>query len=138
MSARPEKLAQYRETRLIDPFENFVGPLYELGEGAARRYAFVVDERHVNMRGVIHGGMLMTLADMTLGQAAWDACDHANVVTLNVQSQFIKGAGLGDIVEVSPVITRRTRAIIFIRGDFEVGGEIIFSCASLWKILGQD
>ena len=138
MSALPQKLAGYRPTKLIDPFENFVGPLYETGEGIGRRYAFVVDERHINLRGVIHGGMLMTLADMTLGQAAWDACDHANVVTLNVQSQFIKGAKIGDIVEVTPVVTRRTRSIIFIRGDYEVGGEIIFSCASLWKIIGQD
>ena len=138
MSALPQKLAGYRPTKLIDPFENFVGPLYETGEGIGRRYAFVVDERHINLRGVIHGGMLMTLADMTLGQAAWDACDHANVVTLNVQSQFIKGAKIGDIVEVTPFVTRRTRSIIFIRGDYEVGGEIIFSCASLWKIIGQD
>ncbi|HSM97262.1 MAG TPA: PaaI family thioesterase [Rhizomicrobium sp.] len=138
MSALLEKLSGYRATRLIDPFENFVGPLYEIGEKLARRYAFVVDERHVNMRGVIHGGMLMTLADMTMGQAAWDACDHADVVTLNMQSQFIRGARLGEIVEVQPVLTRRTRSIIFLRGDFMVGDEIIFSCASLWKILGQD
>ncbi|MGN6148397.1 MAG: PaaI family thioesterase [Rhizomicrobium sp.] len=138
MSALPAKLAGYRETKLIDPFENFVGPLYEIGEKLDRRYAFVVDERHVNMRGVIHGGMLMTLADMTMGQAAWDACDRADVVTLNMQSQFIRGARLGEIVEVQPTLTRRTRSIIFLRGDFMVGEEIIFSCASLWKILGQD
>jgi uncharacterized protein (TIGR00369 family) len=138
MSAIPEKLAGYRLTKLIDPFENFVGPLYERGEKLARQYAFVVDERHVNMRGVIHGGMLMTLADMTMGQAAWDACDHADVVTLNMQSQFIRGARLGEVVEVQPVLTRRTRSIIFLRGDFKVSEEIIFSCASLWKIIGQD
>ncbi|HEY2032276.1 MAG TPA: PaaI family thioesterase, partial [Rhizomicrobium sp.] len=118
--------------------ENFVGPLYEIGEKLDRRYAFIVDERHVNLHGVIHGGMLMTLADMTMGQAAWDACDHADVVTLNVQSQFIRGARLGEIVEVQPQLTRRTRSIIFLRGDFSVEEEIIFSCASLWKIIGQD
>jgi acyl-coenzyme A thioesterase PaaI-like protein len=131
MSELPERLKGYRPTKLIDPFENFVGPLYEWGEGIARRYAFVVDERHVNLRGVIHGGMLMR-------QAAWDACDRADVVTLNMQSQFIRGAKLGEIVEVQPVLTRRTRAILFIRGDFVVGEEVIFSCASLWKLLGKD
>ena len=39
---------------------------------------------------------------------------------------------------VPPHVTRRTRSIIFIRGDFQVDGETVFSCASLWKILGQD
>jgi len=138
MSALPHKLAGYRATKLIDPFENFVGPLYETGEGIERRYAFIVDERHVNLRGVIHGGMLMTLADMTLGQAAWDACDRANCVTLGMQSQFLKTARAGQIVEVKPVVTRRTRSLIFIRGDFEVEGELIFTVASVWKLIGQD
>jgi hypothetical protein len=55
-----------------------------------------------------------------------------------MQSQCIKGARIADSVEVKPIVTRRTRSIIFIRGDFEVAGEIIFSCASLWKIIGQD
>ena len=138
MSAKPARLSGYTQTALIDPFEIFIGPVYETGEKGARRFALVVDERHVNLRGVLHGGMYMTMADMTLGQAAWDACDHAPCVTLNMQSQFLKAARLGDIVEVQPVVTRRTRSILFIRGDFQVNGETVFSCASLWKLIGQD
>ncbi|HEY5339159.1 MAG TPA: PaaI family thioesterase [Rhizomicrobium sp.] len=138
MKPLPAKLSGYTETKLIDPFEIFIGPVFETGAKGARRFALVVDERHVNMRAVLHGGMYMTFADLALGQAAWDACDHAAVVTLNMQSQFLRGAKLGEIVEVRPVITRRTRSIIFIRGDFQVDGETVFSCASLWKILGQD
>jgi uncharacterized protein (TIGR00369 family) len=137
MSALPARLSGYTETQLIDPFEIFVGPVYETGDKGARRFAFVVDKRHVNLRGVLHGGMYMTFADMTLGQAAWDACDHASVVTLNMQSQFLRSAKLGDVVEVLPQVTRQTRSIIFIRGDFQVAGETVYSCASLWKILGQ-
>jgi uncharacterized protein (TIGR00369 family) len=136
MSALPEKLVGYRETKLIDPFEQFVGPLYEIGEGIARRYALIVDERHVNMRGVIHGGMLMTLADMTLGQAVWDACDHAACVTLSMQTQFLKGVHQGDILEVTPQLSRKTRSMIFIRGDYQVAGETVFTASSVWKLLG--
>lgn len=128
----------FTETHLIDPFELHVGPVFEQGEKGARRFAFIIDERHVNMRGVIHGGMLMTFADAALGQAAWDACDHANCVTLNMQTQFLAPAKAGDLVEVAPVLTRRTRSLIFLRGDFTVGGEAIFIASSVWKILGQD
>jgi uncharacterized protein (TIGR00369 family) len=126
------------ETHLVDPFERHVGPVWEQGEKGARRFGLRVDVRHVNMRGVIHGGMLMTFADAALGQAAWDACDHAPCVTLNMQSQFLAPAKAGDWIEVAPVLTRRTRSLIFLRGDFTIDGAPIYSVSSVWKILGAD
>jgi uncharacterized protein (TIGR00369 family) len=127
----------YTETRLTDPFEIHVGPVFEKGEDR-KRYALRVDERHVNMRGVVHGGMLMTLADAALGQAAWAFTDHAPSVTLNMQTHFLRPAKAGDLIEVVPELTRRTRALLFIRGDFTVDGEIIMTASSVWKLLGQD
>lgn len=131
-------LPGYRETRLIDPFEIFIGPVFDTGEGTGRRFAFRADDRHVNLRGHLHGGMLMTFADLTLGQAVWDATGNASCVTLNMQTQFLKAAMLGDVVEVLPEITRRTRSLVFARGDFTVGGELIFVASSVWKLTGQD
>ncbi|MEJ1969270.1 MAG: PaaI family thioesterase [Rhizomicrobium sp.] len=107
------------------------------GEKGARRFGLRVDKRHVNMRGVIHGGMLMTFADAAFGQAAWDACDHAPVVTLNMQSQFLAPAREGDWIEFAPVLTRRTRSLLFLRGDFTVDGQPIYSVSSVWKILAR-
>ena len=132
MSAPPG----FTQTRLIDPFELHVGPFYEQGETGAKRFCFRVDKRHVNMNGVIHGGMLMTFADAAMGQAAWDATDHGDVVTLNMQSQFLAPAREGDWIEVAPVLTRRTRSLLFLRGDFTVDGVAVYSMSSVWKILG--
>ena len=130
-------LPGFRETALVDPFEIFVGPIYEQGEPPARSFAFLVDERHVNMRGVIHGGMLMSFADAALGQAVWDATDRAPSVTLNMQSQFLKPAKAGEVIQVKPELIRRTRSFVFMRGDFKVDGETIFAATSVWKLLGQ-
>jgi len=127
----------FSEIRLIDPFELHVGPAYAQGGKGARRYAFLVRPHHCNMRGVVHGGMLMTLADMTLGQAVWDATDNAACVTLNMQTQFLKSANAGDWIEVVPDLTRRTRGFVFMRGDFTVGGETIMTVQSVWKLLGE-
>ena len=127
----------FRETQLTDPFEIHLGPAFEAGSKRARRFAFRVDERHVNMRGILHGAMLMTFADLALGQAAWDATDHAAVVTLNMQSQFVKGAHLGDLVEVAPALLRRTGSLLFLRGDFTVAGDLVFTASSVWKLVGH-
>ncbi len=134
MSGAPEGFV---ETRLIDPFELHIGPVYEKGAKGSKTFALRVDERHINKRGVVHGGMYMTFADAALGQAAWDATDRAPSVTLNMQSQFLKGAVLGDLIEVAPIVTRKTRALLFIRGDFTVEGEVVYSVQSLWKLLGE-
>jgi uncharacterized protein (TIGR00369 family) len=135
MSAPPDG---YTETRLVDPFEIYVGPVFETGETGSKRYALRVDERHVNRRGIVHGGMFLTFADAALGQAAWDATDHGPTVTLNMQAQFLRGAKQGDLIEVKPVLMRQTRALLFIRGDFTVGGDTVMTVASLWKLLGRD
>lgn len=128
----------FDEVRLLDPFEIHVGPAFSQGAKGARRYAFQAEKHHCNMRGVVHGGMLMTLADMTLGQAVWDATDHASVVTLNMQTQFLRPAQAGEWIEVRPEIVRRTRGMVFARGDFSVNGETVMTVQSVWKILGQD
>jgi len=127
----------FSEIRLIDPFELHVGPAFGAGEQGARRYAFIPEAHHCNLRGVVHGGMLMTLADMTLGQAVWDVTGNAPSVTLNMQTQFLKPAKAGDLIEVVPEMTRRTRALVFMRGDFTVAGEIVMTVSSVWKLLGQ-
>ncbi len=128
----------YRATRLIDPFEIHVGPVFERGEGIGRHYAFRVQAHHANLGGRLHGGMLMTFADLTLGQAVWDATGNAPCATLNMQTQFLNAAREGDLVEVQPVIARQGRSLVFARGDFQVGPEVIFTASSVWKLLGQD
>jgi uncharacterized protein (TIGR00369 family) len=132
---RPEG---FTETRLIDPFEIHVGPVFEEGKPGFKRFAFLVDERHVNKRGVVHGGMMLTFADAALGQAVWDFTDRAPSVTMNMQAQFIDGARLGELVEVRPELVRKTRALVFMRGDFTAGGRVLMTISSVWKLLGEN
>ncbi len=128
----------FTETQLIDPYEIHFGPIYECGEKGARRFALRIDERHLNGRGVVHGATFMSFADAAFGQAAWDACDHAHVVTLNMQNQFLAAVRAGDLLEVEPVLVKRTRTMIFLRGEFTVAGNPVYSAASVWKILGPE
>ena len=138
MSGSQPPLPGFVPTELVDPFEIFVGPLFEAGARGAKTYALRIDARHVNRRGVLHGGMFMTLADMTLGQAVWDITDKAPCVTMNMQTNFLKPAAEGDIIQVTPELVRRTRALVFMRGDFKVRGETVFSASTVWKLLGKD
>ena len=122
---------------LIDPFEKFVGPLFEKDEDGQRVVAFRVDERHLGSDGVhVHEGQLMTFADASMGCTAYLDNDHVPCATLSLQVSFLRFPTLGELVECRARFTRKTRSILFVEGAISVGDEPVMSATSLWKVLG--
>jgi acyl-coenzyme A thioesterase 13 len=66
MSAIPEG---WREIPRASPFNTLVGPLYERRAGKNLSLGLHIEEKHTNSRGLCHGGVLATLADLALGYA---------------------------------------------------------------------
>lgn len=125
----------WRAMDLFDPYERYCGPFFERDADGRRECGFRVEPRHLNAGGVAHGGMLLTFADAVLGSAAWEACGRAPCVTLSMQSQFVAVARGGDWVTCRAEVTKQTRALVFVRGDFFAEGALALSVASIWKIL---
>jgi uncharacterized protein (TIGR00369 family) len=84
------------------------------GEGTAE-VTLDVAPRHINAKGLVHGGVIMTLLDGACGRAvAWCARpDHVrNAVTLNLAVTFIKAARAGRLIARAHVRGgRRTVAV---------------------------
>jgi acyl-coenzyme A thioesterase PaaI-like protein len=59
-------------TRLesTSPFHELVGPFYEKRDRATLIIGMPVAKKHINRRGAVHGGMICTLVDFAMGQAA--------------------------------------------------------------------
>lgn len=125
----------WRHTPHFDPFEAHIGPFFERFDGGRREMGFYVDERHTNVAGFAHGGMLMTFADACLGFAIWDQTSQAMCVTVRQQTQFIGPARVGDFVVCRPDVQRLTRELVFVRGDFYAGETLVFSANAVWKML---
>ena len=124
---------------LVDPFEAYSFQSFRrTNADGSVTYALPTDARHDNSNGVIHGGLLMTFADSVLGYCAWTACPpNTWCVTVSQSSSFLRACRVGDLIEVTPVVTRATRSMIFTRGEFSVAGEPVFQAASIWKITGK-
>lgn len=123
---------------LVDPYEAHIFQSFQRrnADGTVS-YALRLDERHGNDRGVVHGGVLMTFADSTLGFATWTAYPPGTwCVTVSQSSNFLRAVRVGDVLEVTPAITRATRTMIFTRGDYYVRGEMVFQANSVWKVTG--
>lgn len=140
----PDAPTGYRRMALVDPFEEFVGPFYgRIGDVPAGNdgrpllgIAFKVEPRHTNAYGFVHGGMMLTLADMAMGASVSNALGGRQIATLQLQSQFLKGPRSGDLVEGRTEITRETRSLVFATSQFEVRGEAVLSASAVFKIIG--
>ncbi|MDP1626525.1 PaaI family thioesterase [Parvibaculum sp.] len=128
----------WRISELHDPFEAYVGPLFEREDADGTRiFGFIADERHVNERGAVHEGMMMTFADAFLGGAANRGADGKSCVTLSLQASFLADAKAGDLIECRTKLDRKTRAIVFVSARFSVGDDDVMTATSLWKVLGE-
>jgi uncharacterized protein (TIGR00369 family) len=116
-------------------FGQLLGALYQSRDG--KSFAFRVSERHGNARGVVHGGMLMTMADQVLGLTVQQAIDGGPAATVSLNCDFIAAAQPGDLIEGTAEVTRVTRSIVFVQGRLQCGERLIMSAAGLWKRLGS-
>lgn len=116
-------------------FLDLVGPLYVRPcGGGLRAFAFRAEQKHANLIGIVHGGMLMTLADRALGVAAWDKAGKP-CVTIQFDMQFLSAVAMGELAEMTPEIVRATRSLVFVRGMLMVGDRAAASATGVWKML---
>jgi acyl-coenzyme A thioesterase PaaI-like protein len=84
---------------------------------------------------IVHGGALMTFADIILGFAASRAAKVPFCVTVQMTYQFAGSARLGDFVTCTPEIVRMTSSLIFTRALMKVGDRDIGTIDALFKKL---
>jgi uncharacterized protein (TIGR00369 family) len=119
--------------RAVDYIE-FVGQVYFKEDGETPRYGFVVEPRHQNRRGVIHGGVLAAFADRALALAGRRVNDGNLQATIELSVRFIDAAHIGEFIETAPEVVRKTRSLIFVRSTMVAGSRIIATADGIWKV----
>jgi acyl-coenzyme A thioesterase PaaI-like protein len=98
-------------TRLewASPFHELVGPFYEKRDRATLIIGMPVAKKHINRRGAVHGGMICTLVDFAMGQAAggnpWLTVSGTIVCVLS------HSANAGRYIEQSPPTFEHCRSL---------------------------
>lgn len=110
-----------------------VGPVFLRDRDGA--YGFRAADKHANLIGVVHGGMLMSFADRALGETAMHAAEGANCVTIQMEMQFVDTARIGDWITVVPEVVRRTGSLVFLRTELRQDARIVGLATGVWKIL---
>ncbi|MCE4222808.1 PaaI family thioesterase [Methylobacterium sp. C25] len=123
-------------TAFDDPgFVALTGPVHHRLVEGRKQFAFKAEQKHVNLVGLVHGGMLVTFADRSLSIVAMEAMDGASCVTLEMNVHFVGAAKIGDLVETVPEIVRKTSSLVFVRSILTSGGRPLVTVSGIWKVL---
>lgn len=120
------------------PFNRLVGPLYTKGEGAARTIGLRAADKHCNSRGIVHGGLLATLADLALGYTiAFLSEPPRSAVTVSLTIDYAGSARVGDWIEVRTDVQKSSGRLMFANGYIHVGDTRIVRASAVFAASGE-
>ena len=98
---------------------------------------FVTEAQTNNHIGTLHGGALMTFADMALGSSVVASLgeDRFKTVTTALNTQFVSVAKVGDFVFCEPEIVSQKKKLLFVRGVIQTNERVIGNCDGIWSVL---
>lgn len=118
------------------PFWELAGPFYEKEcDDGSRHVGVRIEEKHCNVRGTAHGGLIATLADIALGYniacaTGWEL----PIATVNLTTDYAGAAQVGDWLEARVDIQRIGRSVIFANTFIYVGDKRIARASGVFSV----
>ena len=106
----------------------------EANEGTAK-LEVDVDERHLNPAGAVHGGMLATLVDTTMGAAVRSAVDES-AATSQLTVTYLRPGKPGRLV-VSARVSKRGESLTVCEADVEQDGKTLVHALATFALVGD-
>jgi acyl-coenzyme A thioesterase PaaI-like protein len=110
------------------------GPIYEKAEANTWTRGFMAEDKHCNAASIVHGGMLMTFADIVLARAVMAMIDPP-FVTLRMTSDFISPALNGAWIEGWAKVTGCEGELYFVSGEITSRGKVILGVQGIFKAI---
>jgi acyl-coenzyme A thioesterase 13 len=121
--------------RCFAPALSWIGPFYSKGKGAGMVVGLRALEQHMNPRRLVHGGVLMTLADIALGYAMATTEDPPlGLITSNLSADIAGSAKLGDWIEARVDLQKIGRTLAFANAYLHVDEARIASVSGVFAV----
>jgi uncharacterized protein (TIGR00369 family) len=117
-------------------FLELVGPVHVRGEGEQRVFGLRVGERHRNLAGAAHGGLLATLVDFSLGRAIAHGLEGGDApATVSLTTDFLGPARVGDWLEAHTTVERLGGTLAFADCSLTVEGREVVRGRAVFAVL---
>jgi uncharacterized protein (TIGR00369 family) len=119
-------------------FNAHIGPISFAPLGENRWCLTVVlDQRHVNVGGVCHGGMLLSLADVAMGASTFTAGGGHPCATIQMDGHFLAAAKAGQRLIAVATQLRKVRELSFMQCEIWAEGRQVMRASGTWKYLAS-
>ena len=116
-------------------FLSLIGPLWHRASNGDHEYAILAQDKHHNRRGLVQGGVLMTLADRASGMIARLVSGKPTLATVQMDVHFIDSGKIGELLIARPRVVRATRSLIFTTAEVTAEGRCIVTASGVFKVL---
>ena len=114
--------------------ELYAGPYYERRVETGYQLGFRVADRHLNVAGDCHGGVLATFADLQ-GYPIKKALNLAVVSpTISLSLDYVAPVKLGAWVQTEPQLVRRTKRLLFFASLITADGEVALRTNGIYRL----
>lgn len=122
----------------LSPFNALVGPLYERRDRDAVSIGLQIEQKHTNSRGICHGGVLATLADLALGYSMLARSgDRGSFLTAHLAVDYAGAAKAGDWLESKVEIQRVGARLAFANCYLVANGKPIVRASAIFARDGK-
>jgi uncharacterized protein (TIGR00369 family) len=122
----------FRKSPVTDPWE----PLFSRKIDGAVQIGLWLRDVHCNSRGLLHGGVIATLADNAMGLSCGMAMPAIQgLVTISLTVDYVGSAKLGQWLQVEPRVVKTGRSMGFADALITADGATIARANATFRVL---
>lgn len=125
----------FKQTK-IPIFEHFLKPeLIKLEEGYAE-VKMKVKEDHLNLHRIIHGGVLASIADLTMGTACLSF--YKSIVTTEMSLSFVRSVSEGSVITAKATVDNNGNNLMRTTCNiYNEEGKLLLKAMGSFFVLGE-
>ena len=122
------------DTRGLNPFGDLIGLRFTACEGGRSQCVLKVDQKLLNPHGVVHGGVLYSMADTGMGAAVYSVMDKGELcATVELKIAYFRAVKDGTLVCDTLIISRGKR-IAALESGITTGGQLVAKASGTYSI----
>ncbi len=117
------------------PYLDLLGPIFNKKTDRGLIIGLRAEQKHCNARGLVHGGVFSSLADVALGyNAAFQDDQPVPMVTASLTIDYAGSAKLGEWIEIFTDVHKVGKSLAFANCYFSVNAKRIVRASGVFGV----